>query len=57
MRIRFYVDPETGTPHIHNHDVDEEEVADVCRARVRIAWDAPDRAWQSGEPAAVDTCG
>ena len=29
MRIRFYVDPETGTPHIHNHHVDEDEVADV----------------------------
>jgi hypothetical protein len=31
MRVRFYVDPETGTPHIHNHQVTEEEVADVLR--------------------------
>lgn len=29
MKIRFYVDPETGAPHVHNHDVDEDEVADV----------------------------
>ena len=29
MKIRFYVDPETDAPHIHNHDVDEDEVADV----------------------------
>lgn len=29
MRIRFYVDPETDEPHIHNHRVDEHEVADV----------------------------
>jgi len=29
MKIRFYVDPETGVPHVHNHDVDKDEVADV----------------------------
>jgi hypothetical protein len=29
MRIRLYFDPETGQPHIANHDVDEAEVADV----------------------------
>jgi len=26
MRIRFYSDPETGAPHIYNHEVDEDEV-------------------------------
>lgn len=29
MKIRFYVDPETGAPYVHNHDVNEDEVADV----------------------------
>ena len=29
MNIRFYRDPETDEPHIHGHDVDEDEVADV----------------------------
>ena len=29
MEVRFYVDPETGLPHIHRHDIDEEEVRDV----------------------------
>ena len=29
MNIRFYLDPETGVPHIHRHDVDEDEVADA----------------------------
>jgi hypothetical protein len=29
MKVRFYVDPETDAPHIYNHDVDEDEVADV----------------------------
>jgi len=29
MKIRFYLDPETGGPHIYGHGVTEEEVADV----------------------------
>ena len=29
MNIRFYQDPETGLPHIYNHDVNEEEVEDI----------------------------
>ena len=29
MKIRLYVDPETDEPHIHGHDVTEEEVRDV----------------------------
>ena len=29
MNVRFYVDPETEAPHIHNHGIDEEEVIDV----------------------------
>lgn len=31
MDVRFYVDPETGEPHIYNHQVTEEEVTDVLR--------------------------
>ena len=29
MNIRFYIDPETGEPHIYNHGVDEAEAEDV----------------------------
>ena len=29
MRVRFYVDPQTGLPHIRGHAVTEEEVEDV----------------------------
>ncbi len=29
MNLRFYLDLETGVPHIYNHDVDENEVEDV----------------------------
>ena len=29
MEIRFYIDPETGYPHIHWHGVQEYEVEDV----------------------------
>lgn len=29
--IRFYIDPETGSPHIYKHDVRENEVEDVLK--------------------------
>ena len=29
MDVRFYIDPETGMPHVHRHDVDESEVEEV----------------------------
>lgn len=29
MNIRYYIDPETGHPHIYAHDVSEDEVEDV----------------------------
>ena len=31
MDIRFFQDPQTGQPHIYDHGVTEEEVADVLR--------------------------
>ncbi len=31
MEIRFYHDPDTRHPHIHEHGVREEEVEDVLR--------------------------
>ena len=31
MNIRFYIDKETGLPHIYNHEVDEVEVEEVLR--------------------------
>jgi hypothetical protein len=31
MEARFYIDPETGLPHIYNHGVTEEEVLQVLR--------------------------
>lgn len=29
MDLRFYIDPETGMPHIYRHGVEEYEVEDV----------------------------
>ena len=29
MPTRFYLDPLTGEPHIHNHQVDEDEVIEI----------------------------
>jgi len=31
VNVRFYIDPETGEPHIYNHNVSEEEVEDILR--------------------------
>ena len=32
MEIRYFIDPETGLPHIYRHDVTEEDVDDIlCR--------------------------
>lgn len=31
MNIRFYIDPETGLPHIYRQNVFENEVEDVLR--------------------------
>jgi hypothetical protein len=31
MKLRFYRDPVTADPHIHNHDVDESKVKEVLR--------------------------
>jgi hypothetical protein len=31
MNVRFYVDPETGEPHIYRHGVSEDEVTDVIK--------------------------
>ena len=29
MKIHYYIDPETGQPHIYTHNVSEDEVEDV----------------------------
>ena len=29
MRVRFYIDRESGEPHVHGHGVSEREVRDV----------------------------
>ncbi|MBI2300457.1 MAG: hypothetical protein HYU66_16200 [Armatimonadetes bacterium] len=31
MRVRYYLDPETGEPHIYGHGVTEDEVEEVLR--------------------------
>lgn len=29
LNIRYYIDPETGLPHIYNHDITEDEVEEI----------------------------
>ena len=31
MNVRFYIDPETDEPHLHRHDVSEDEAEDVLK--------------------------
>jgi uncharacterized DUF497 family protein len=31
MRVRFFFDPDTDSPHIHKHGVSEQEVEDILR--------------------------
>jgi hypothetical protein len=31
MQLRFYVDPDTGQPHIYTHGVTEQEVQEILR--------------------------
>jgi Domain of unknown function (DUF4258) len=47
LQARFYVDPVTGGPHIHNHRVDEDEVLEV------LEQPGEDRAGRSGSRIAL----
>jgi hypothetical protein len=47
MRLRFYVDPETGAPHIYKHGLSESEVEEV------LANAAEDRAGRDGTRIAI----
>lgn len=47
MKLRFYVDPETGLPHIYNHHVDEAEVEDI------LSRPGEDRAGRGGSRVAI----
>jgi uncharacterized DUF497 family protein len=31
VKIRYYIDAQTGQPHIHHHSISEEEVEDILR--------------------------
>jgi len=33
MEVRYYLDPDTGQPHIYGHGVSEQEVEEVLRGR------------------------
>ena len=47
MRLRYYIDPATGQPHIYRHNVNEHEVEDV------LAKPIEDRAGTEGSRVAV----
>jgi len=47
MRVRFYIDPETGEPHISRHGVDSNEAREV------LARPLEDRAGRDGSRVAL----
>ena len=47
MELRFYIDPETGQPHIYEHGVTEKEVREVLLRR------GEDRAGDEGSRVAI----
>ena len=47
MKVRFYIDPATGQPHIYDHSVVEDEVEDV------LARPMEDRAGRDGSRIAL----
>ena len=45
MELRFYIDPETGLPHVYGHGVTEDEVRQVlARPGLNLAEDRNSRA-------------
>ena len=42
MEIRYYIDPDTGEPHIYEHDVSETEVEFVLMSEQKFppGWDS-----------------
>ena len=50
MRVRYYIDPETGAPHIHNHNVDESDVEEVLHKP------GEDRAGRDNSRVAIGQC-
>ena len=47
MEVRFYIDPESGEPHIYRHGISEEEVREILTRPLE------DRAGREGSRVAV----
>jgi hypothetical protein len=55
MQVRYYLDPETGEPHIYDHGVTEEEVEYVLRhSGEDLPGTVRGKRWAS--PQGEDTC-
>ena len=47
MKVRYYMDPKTGLPHIYQHGVSEQEVEEI------LEWPGEDRSGYSGARVAI----
>ncbi len=55
MHFRYYLDPDTGQPHVYGHGVSEDEV-DLCSGiRVKTSWVATTLAKPWGKHRLGDT--
>lgn len=52
MEVRYYVDPDSGQPHIYGHGVSEQEVEEVLRGRGEDLRAARDSRRKIGQTAA-----
>ena len=52
MEVRYYVDPDTGQPHIYGHGVSEQEIEEVLRGRGEDLRAGPNSRRKIGQTAA-----
>lgn len=55
--VRYYIDPETGLPHIYNHSVTEEEMEEVLARPGEDRRDLREPGWPLDRLRQGDTCG
>lgn len=56
MELRFYIDAESGEPHIYKHEVSEREAEDVLRRPIEDRAAATVLEWQSAKPGRAGIC-
>jgi hypothetical protein len=56
VELRFYIDPESGEPHIYEHNVVENEVAEILARPLEDRHAGWIREWRWDKLREADTC-